>query len=209
MSSPANILLVDDNPKYLKDALPYYGYNVRVAIDGLQALEILTTEKNDFDLVLLDVMMPNIDGWQTLKAIRTNNKTKYLPVIMITAVSEEQKVIAGLRNGADDYIIKPFVLPNLLARIEAVLRRSEWAKKEGKNSEISFKSHEALQTLTSREREVLTLAAKGANNRDIAEKLVLKEVTVKSHLNSIFKKLNVASRTQAVLLAMQMDLIKN
>ena len=51
MSSPANILLVDDNPKYLKDALPYYGYNVRVAIDGLQALEILTTEKNDFDLV--------------------------------------------------------------------------------------------------------------------------------------------------------------
>lgn len=209
MSSPANILLVDDNPKYLKDALPYYGYNVRVAIDGLQALEILTTEKNDFDLVLLDVMMPNIDGWQTLKAIRTHNKTKYLPVIMITAVSEEQKVIAGLRNGADDYITKPFVLPNLLARIEAVLRRSEWAKKEGKNSEISFKSHEALQTLTSREREVLTLAAKGANNRDIAEKLVLKEVTVKSHLNSIFKKLNVASRTQAVLLAMQMDLIKN
>lgn len=209
MSSPANILLVDDNPKYLKDALPYYGYNVRVAIDGLQALEILTTEKNDFDLVLLDVMMPNIDGWQTLKAIRTHNKTKYLPVIMITAVSEEQKVIAGLRNGADDYITKPFVLPNLLARMEAVLRRSEWVKQQGVNSEISFKSHEALQTLTSREREVLTLAAKGANNRDIAEKLVLKEVTVKSHLNSIFKKLNVASRTQAVLLAMQMDLIKN
>ena len=209
MSSPANILLVDDNPKYLKDALPYYGYNVRVAIDGLQALEILTTEKNNFDLVLLDVMMPNIDGWQTLKAIRTNNKTKYLPVIMITAVSEEQKVIAGLRNGADDYITKPFVLPNLLARMEAVLRRSEWVKQQGVNTEISFKSHEALQTLTSREREVLTLAAKGANNRDIAEKLVLKEVTVKSHLNSIFKKLNVASRTQAVLLAMQMDLIKN
>lgn len=209
MSSPANILLVDDNPKYLKDALPYYGYNVRVAIDGLQALEILTTEKNDFDLVLLDVMMPNIDGWQTLKAIRTHNKTKYLPVIMITAVSEEQKVIAGLRNGADDYITKPFVLPNLLARMEAVLRRSEWVKQQGVNTEISFKSHEALQTLTSREREVLTLAAKGANNRDIAEKLILKEVTVKSHLNSIFKKLNVASRTQAVLLAMQMDLIKN
>ena len=93
--------------------------------------------------------------------------------------------------------------------MEAVLRRSEWVKQQGVNTEISFKSHEALQTLTSREREVLTLAAKGANNRDIAEKLILKEVTVKSHLNSIFKKLNVASRTQAVLLAMQMDLIKN
>lgn len=210
MSALANILLVDDNPKYLKDALPYYGYNVRVAIDGIQALEVLTTEKNKFDLVLLDIMMPNLDGWETLKAIRKLEKTKYLPVIMITAVSEEQKVIAGLKNGADDYITKPFVLPNLLARMEAVLRRSEWAK-QAKNSlnQLPFKSDAPVKMLTNRELDVLTLAAKGANNKDIAEKLVLREVTVKSHLNSIFKKLGVTSRTQAVLLAMQMDLIKN
>ncbi len=210
MSALANILLVDDNPKYLKDALPYYGYNVRVAIDGIQALEVLTTEKNKFDLVLLDIMMPNLDGWETLKAIRKLEKTKYLPVIMITAVSEEQKVIAGLKNGADDYITKPFVLPNLLARMEAVLRRSEWAK-QAQNSlnQLPFKSDAPVKMLTNRELDVLTLAAKGANNKDIAEKLVLREVTVKSHLNSIFKKLGVTSRTQAVLLAMQMDLIKN
>ncbi len=208
MCACANVLLVDDNPKYLKDALPYYGYNVRTALDGIQALEILTTEKEKFDIVLLDVMMPNFDGWQTLKAIRKHEKTKYLPVIMITAVSEEQKVIAGLKNGADDYITKPFVLPNLLARMEAVLRRAEWVKQE-KGPQLSFKSNETLQALSPREREVLTLAAKGANNKDIAEKLVLSEVTIKSHLNSIFKKLKVTSRTQAVLLAMQMDLIKN
>ena len=210
MSALANVLLVDDNPKYLKDALPYYGYNVRVAIDGIQALEVLTTEKNKFDLVLLDIMMPNLDGWETLKAIRKLEKTKYLPVIMITAVSEEQKVIAGLKNGADDYITKPFVLPNLLARMEAVLRRSEWAK-QAQNSlnQLPFKSDAPVKMLTNRELDVLTLAAKGANNKDIAEKLVLREVTVKSHLNSIFKKLGVTSRTQAVLLAMQMDLIKN
>ena len=210
MSALANILLVDDNPKYLKDALPYYGYNVRVAIDGIQALEVLTTEKNKFDLVLLDIMMTNLDGWETLKSIRKLEKTKYLPVIMITAVSEEQKVIAGLKNGADDYITKPFVLPNLLARMEAVLRRSEWAK-QAQNSlnQLPFKSDAPVKMLTNRELDVLTLAAKGANNKDIAEKLVLREVTVKSHLNSIFKKLGVTSRTQAVLLAMQMDLIKN
>ena len=210
MSAPANVLLVDDNPKYLKDALPYYGYNVRVAIDGIQALEILATEKTDFDIILLDIMMPNLDGWQTLKAIRKLEKTKYIPIIMITALSDEQKIVAGLKNGADDYITKPFVLPNLLARLEAVLRRSEWTKqaKDG-SKELSFKSNAPLKTLTNRELEVLTLAAKGANNKNIAEKLVLREVTVKSHLNSIFKKLNVTSRTQAVLLSIQMDLIKN
>lgn len=204
-----NVLLVDDNPKYLKDALPYYGYNVRVAIDGIQALEILATEETVYDIILLDVMMPNLDGWGTLKAIRKLEKTKYTPVIMITAVSEEQKVIAGLKNGADDYIIKPFVLPNLLARMEAVLRRSEWTKQASNVGAVALKSKAQLQTLTGREREVLTLVAKGANNKDIAENLVLREVTVKSHLNSIFKKLNVTSRTQAVLLAMQMELIKN
>lgn len=204
-----NVLLVDDNPKYLKDALPYYGYNVRVAIDGIQALEILATEDVQYDIILLDVMMPNLDGWGTLKAIRKLEKTKFTPVIMITAVSEEQKVIAGLKNGADDYITKPFVLPNLLARIEAVLRRSEWTKQAGNSGELSFKAKSKLQTLTGREREVLTLVAKGANNKDIAEKLTLREVTIKSHLNSIFKKLSVTSRTQAVLLAMQMELIKN
>lgn len=209
MSDTANVLLVDDNPKYLKDALPFYGYNVRVAIDGIQALEILTGEKTKFDIILLDVMMPNLDGWQTLRAIRKHSSTKYTPVIMITAVSEEQKVVAGLKSGADDYITKPFVLPNLLARMEAVLRRSEWTKEADKTVELPFKSKAPVKTLTNREREVLTLAAKGANNKDIAEKLVLREVTVKSHLNSIFKKLNVTSRTQAVLLAMQMDLIKN
>lgn len=207
MSETANVLLVDDNPKYLKDALPYYGYNVRVAIDGIQALEILTGEDTKYDIILLDVMMPNLDGWTTLKAIRKHASTKYIPVIMLTAISDEQKVVAGLKIGADDYITKPFVLPNLLARMEAVLRRNEWAK-EANASKRSLKTDSTLKTLTNREREVLSLAAKGASNKDIAEKLVLREVTVKSHLNSIFKKLNVTSRTQAVLLAMQTDLIK-
>ncbi len=209
MSNTANVLLVDDNPKYLKDALPYYGYNVRVAIDGIQALEILTGEDTNFDIILLDVMMPNMDGWATLKAIRKHSTTKHIPVIMITAVSEEQKIVAGLKIGADDYITKPFVLPNLLARMEAVLRRSTWTKETAQKSNLSIKLNNPIKSLTNREKEVLALAAKGASNKDIAEKLVLREVTVKSHLNSIFKKLNVTSRTQAVLLAMQTDLIKN
>lgn len=204
MSELANILLVDDNPKYLKDALPFYGYNVQTANDGVQALKIL--EKNSFDLILLDVMMPNMNGWETLKAIRNTPQTEYTPVIMITAVNEEQKMISGLKTGADDYIIKPFILPNLLARIEAVLRRSGWQKHTSKPKDLPFKTQKSHTPLTSREKEVLSLAAKGAHNKEIAEKLFLREVTVKSHMNNIFKKLNVTSRTQAVLLAMNSNL---
>ena len=208
MAELAKVLIVDDNPKYLEDALPMYGYEIAVATDGLQALKILSKDADSINLVLLDVMMPNMNGWDTLKAIRTSEKTKTLPVIMLTAVNEEQKIVSGLKIGADDYIVKPFILPNLLARIEAVLRRSNWNKKEVKNVDISFSSNEPVETLTQREKEVLTMVAKGASNHDIAEKLFLKEVTVKTHMNSIFKKLKVSNRTQAVLLGMQMNLIK-
>lgn len=210
MSQIARILIVDDNPKYLQDALPMYGYDVSVAVDGIQALKVLSKtnlKENPFDLILLDVMMPNMNGWDTLKSIRNNDKTKQIPVIMLTAINEEQKMISGLKIGADDYIVKPFVLPNLLARIEAVLRRSSWQKKETKTHDLPFCSDEPVETLTLREIEVLNLVAKGANNQTIADKLFVKEVTVKTHLNSIFKKLKVSNRTQAVLLAMQMNLL--
>lgn len=210
MSQLAKILIVDDNPKYLQDALPMYGYEVLVATDGVQALRILSKtnlKESPIDLILLDVMMPNMNGWDTLKAIRTNENTKHIPVIMLTALNEDQKMVSGLKIGADDYIVKPFVLPNLLARIEAVLRRSSWQKDEAKSHDLPFGSDEPIEALTLREIEVLTLVAQGANNQTIADKLFVKEVTVKTHLNSIFKKLKVTNRTQAVLLAMQMNLI--
>ncbi len=207
MAELARILIVDDNPKYLEDALPMYGYEIAVATDGIKALKILSKEPDKIDIVLLDVMMPNMNGWDTLKAIRTSEKTKMIPVIMITAVSEEQKIVSGLKIGADDYIVKPFVLPNLLARIEAVLRRSNWNKKEAKAVDMSFTSDEPIEELTQREKEVLSMVAKGGSNSEIAQKLFLKEVTVKTHLSTIFKKLKVTNRTQAVLLAMQMNII--
>ena len=207
MDGIASILVVDDNPKYLADALPMYGYNVTVANDGLEALKILEQNENAFDIILLDVMMPNMDGWDTLKAIRSNKKIKYIPVIMITAVSEEQKVVSGLKIGADDYIVKPFILPNLLARIEAVLRRCEWQKAAAPKKEVELNKNVNIDALTPKEKEVLALVAKGASNQEIADTLCVRDVTVKTHLNSIFKKLKVTNRTQAVLLAMQINLI--
>ena len=207
MGGVASILVVDDNPKFLADALPMYGYDITVAEDGLESLKILTDSDKNFDLVLLDVMMPNMDGWDTLKAIRKNKKTEFIPVIMITAVSEDQKVVSGLKIGADDYIVKPFILPNLLARIEAVLRRSKWQSESQNKTEKSINKDVNIDALTPKEKEVLALVAKGASNQEIADKLFVRDVTVKTHLNSIFKKLKVANRTQAVLLAMEIDLI--
>ena len=208
MSSIAKILIIDDKPKFLADALPLYGYDVEVATDGMHGIKKLTNAKTGFDLVLLDVMMPNMDGWDTLKAIRQNKRFSEIPVIMITALNEEQKEISGLKFGADDYIVKPFILPNLLARIEALLRRSGWQKEQcSPSKDLKFMREGEIEPLSAREREVLKYAALGDSNSKIAEKLYVREVTVKTHMNTIFKKLKVNSRTQAVLLAMQMRLI--
>lgn len=208
MAELCKILLVDDNPKYLEDVLPYYGYEVTAAEDGEKALEFLTKENgtDKADLVLLDVMMPKMNGWETLRRIRKTEGIKDIPVIMVTAVSDDQKMISGLKTGADDYIVKPFILPNLLARIEAVLRRSKRTSGPDKKNNVTINQINQLNSLTEREKDVLLLVTQGESNKSIADRLVLSEVTVKSHLNRIFKKLGVSNRTQLVLLTMQMNL---
>ena len=201
------ILVVDDDKNtrlLLKAVLESANYTVSVATDGLSALSVM--DKEHIDLAIIDVMMPNMDGWDTLKAIRKNKLTERIPVIMITAVSEDQKVVSGLKIGADDYIVKPFILPNLLARIEAVLRRSNWQKDEVKKDK-ALNNDVNIEVLTPKEKEVLSYVAKGASNQEIADKLCVRDVTIKTHLNNIFKKLKVTNRTQAVLVAMQIDLI--
>ncbi len=207
-SSLGNILLIDDNPKLIKDTLPMYGYHTDCAQNGVLGLEFLENNYQNIDLVLLDIMMPEMDGWETLKRIRENKKFSTIPVIMLTAVDEDYKQISGLKIGADDYIIKPFILPNLLARIEALIRRSNWNKRKEKKNLISTKTIENIGKLTQRELEILKMVSKGASNADIAEKLFVKEVTIKTHLNSIYKKLNVENRVQAVLLAIETEIVK-
>ena len=199
------ILIVDDE-KDIVETLAFMlktkGFECICAYDGEEGLKL--AKECSPDLIILDVMMPNMDGWQTLKAVRSNPYTKHLPVIMLTAVNDDRKMVAGLKIGADDYVVKPFILPNLLARMEAVLRRSNIAGQKRKDLSAEKVS---LSSLTAKEKEVLQMASKGESNKQIAEKLFVKEVTVKTHFNSIFKKLKVANRTQAVLLALQAELI--
>lgn len=207
MAELTKVLLVDDNPKYLEDILPFYGFEVSVAENGAEALEILD-RMTDFDIILLDVMMPKMNGWDTLKAIRKTPSVKDMPVIMVTAVNDDKKMVKGLKMGADDYVVKPFVLPNLLARIEAVLRRCKRAGKSSSSSNVTISQAKMFNSLTDREKNVLLLVTQGKSNKEIAQELVVSIVTVKGYIYSIFKKLNVKSRTQAALVAAQMNIAK-
>ena len=193
------ILMIDDNPNPTPEMLSMYGYEVISVSNGKLGLEELTANPDKYDLVLLDAMMPVMDGWSALKLIRNNLLLKTIPVIMLTAVDDDCKQITGLKSGADDYIIKPFVFPNLLARIEALLRRSNWNKNEVKKSS-------ALLGLTQREKEILKLVINGDTNLQIAKKLYVREITVKTHLNNIYRKLGVKTRVQATILAMNSSL---
>ncbi|ADQ04824.1 two component transcriptional regulator, winged helix family [Caldicellulosiruptor owensensis OL] len=126
-----NILIVDDEQhilELLKFNLRKEGYNTFEADSGVQALEILKNSK--VDLVILDIMMSDKDGYEILKEIRFNRDTKNLPVILLSAKSEEIDKILGLELGADDYITKPFSVKELVVRVKALLRRVESLKPE-------------------------------------------------------------------------------
>lgn len=117
------ILIVDDESrmrKLVRDFLSVKGYQVVEAEDGEQALEIFFDQK-DISLILLDVMMPKMDGWEVCKTIRQYSK---IPIIMLTARSEERDELQGFSLGVDEYITKPFSPKILVARVEAILRRS-------------------------------------------------------------------------------------
>ena len=131
-----SVLIVEDD-KNIQELLQLYlekeGYAVTVADDGIQGLAKFRAIKPD--LVLLDVMMPGMDGWAVCKSIRADSDT---PVIMLTAKSETEDKITGLKAGADDYITKPFEMKEVLARVEAVLRRSTGMPVEKKARRLVF-----------------------------------------------------------------------
>ncbi len=126
-----NMLIADDNDSITSILESYArkeGFNVVLAKDGAAALRIAT--ENPFDIVLLDVMMPKLDGFSVCKEIR---KSSNVPIIMITARGEDFERIMGLDIGADDYIVKPFSPQEVMARVKAILRRLERTTASGKN----------------------------------------------------------------------------
>lgn len=125
----AKILVVDDESrmrKLVKDFLVREGYTVLEAGDGMEAMDIFYEEK-DLSLVILDVMMPKMDGWQVCREIRAHSK---VPIIMLTAKGDEQDELLGFELGVDEYISKPFSPKILVARVEAILRRTGHGEQE-------------------------------------------------------------------------------
>ena len=127
------ILVVDDESrmrKLIKDFLVAKGYIILEAEDGEKALEVFEENKNKISLILLDVMMPKLDGWSVLRQIRQDSK---VPIIMLTARGEEQDELFGFELGVDEYISKPFSPKILVARVEAILKRTNQDIKEVKD----------------------------------------------------------------------------
>ena len=136
-----NILIVDDNPKNLQvlgSTLLDIGYKIEVAMDGTEALEWLKDKA--FDMVLLDVMMPGMDGFEVCTKIRENEKLDNLPVLFLTAKTDKESLVAGFKMGAQDYITKPFDKDELLARVkthlelkqskELILETNKWLEEK-------------------------------------------------------------------------------
>jgi DNA-binding response OmpR family regulator len=130
MVQKTSILIIEDEEKILtalKDFLEYHDFKIVVAVDGLEAER--TVARKDFDLILLDLMLPKISGEQLCSKWRRDGLQT--PIIMLTAKGQEREKVEGLNLGADDYITKPFSLEELLARINAVLRRTDPARAVG------------------------------------------------------------------------------
>lgn len=205
------ILIVEDDATIsdlIKLNLKMVGYETRQAYDGTQALEII--EKEEFDLILLDVMLPKLDGFSIIGKI----KHKDMPIIFLTAKASIVDKVQGLKMGADDYIVKPFESVELLARIEAVLRR--YGKKK---NILSFKDLEIYLEqmivkkqgntidLTLKEFELLNLFIRNKGIALSREKLLEKvwgydylgeTRTVDMHIQKLRKKLDLEGEIKTV-----------
>lgn len=205
----ATILLVDDETRML-DLLALYlnplGYKCIKKNSGMEAINFL--EDHTADLILLDVMMPEMDGWETCSEIR---KHWDIPVIMLTARSEKPDIVRGLKMGADDYITKPFDEGELVARIEAVLRRQN-----AKSSLLTFNGlklniesydvqfNGTLIPLTPKEFALLSLFLQNVNKVFTREHLIstiwgygvdTEDRTIDSHVRNLRDKLRKAGFT--------------
>ncbi len=164
--SDTTVLIVDDEArmrKLIKDFLAQKGFEILEAADGEEALKVFEENQNKINLILLDVMMPKLDGWSVLRQIRQTSK---VPIIMLTARGEEQDELFGFELGVDEYISKPFSPKILVARVEAILKRTKPEEKklkdyggividaegrtvtvDGKQIEMSLREYELLKYL--------------------------------------------------------------
>ncbi len=198
------ILVIEDEPEMRRNLLTILKlekFHALGAENGRVGLKLASGEKPD--LVICDIMMPELDGYGVLEALRKDAATSAIPFIFLTAKGEKPDLRSGMNLGADDYLTKPVSKGDLLDAVNARLRRQEQqARQEFKPN---FDSYEPLLRLglTPRVAEVLLWVAQGKTNADIATILGISESTVKKHLLEIFEKLSVETRSAATLRALE------
>jgi len=198
------ILVIEDEPEMRRNIaalLRFHEYETVEAENGRKGVELARREKPD--LILCDVMMPELDGYGVLRALQAEANLALIPFIFLTAKGEKVDLRSGMNLGADDYLTKPVANNDLVQAIEARLSRSgQQAKREFKPD---FSSADPLVKLglTPRAAEALLWLAQGKTNSDIATILGITESTVKKHVQEIFEKLGVETRGAATLRALE------
>jgi len=198
------ILVIEDEPEMRRNItalLRYHQYEPIEAENGRKGVELARRDKPD--LILCDVMMPELDGYGVLQALQQDTGLALIPFVFLTAKGDKDDLRSGMNLGADDYLTKPVANADLVQAIEARLRRSQQnAKREFKPN---FSSAEPLLRLglTPRASETLLWLSQGKTNSDIATILGITESTVKKHVQEIFEKLGVETRGAATVRALE------
>lgn len=206
------ILIIEDQAPMRRNValmLQLEGYETCTAENGRVGVDVARQEKPD--LILCDVMMPELDGYGVVQTLRQDPAFATTPFIFLTAKSDRADIRTGMNQGADDYLTKPVIRDDLLAAVQTRLAKASVIRDrldEASNASFDpdFSSHEPLQAafgLTPREAEVLLWVAQGKSNSDVATILEMSEKTAKQHLGVCFQKMGVESRTAATLSALE------
>jgi DNA-binding NarL/FixJ family response regulator len=199
------ILVIEDEPEMRRNItalLRYYDYEPIAAENGRKGVELARREKPD--LILCDVMLPELDGHGVLQAMQTDAVLARTPFIFLTARGEKEDIRSGMNLGADDYLTKPVANADLVRAIEARLRRSEQQMRREFRPDFSSTGPLMKLGLTPRATETLLWLAQGKTNADIATILGITESTVKKHVQEIFEKLGIETRGAATVRALEL-----
>ena len=193
------LLLIDDDPNLIllvKDYLEFRGYEVVTAENGREALEVL--EQEIPDMIICDVMMPEMDGYSLVKHVRENPRTSWVPVLFLSAKGQSQDRVKGLNTGADVYMVKPFEPEELVAQVESSLKQAaRIADRPGKGNDSGPKIQVPFDVeLTPTELRVVQFVARGMANREIAEELNVSQRTIESHVSNMLGKTGLHNRTE-------------
>jgi DNA-binding NarL/FixJ family response regulator len=198
------ILIIEDEPEMRRNItalLRYHDYEPVEAENGRKGIELARREKPD--LILCDVMMPELDGHGVLQALQQEADLALVPFIFLTAKGEKDDLRSGMNLGADDYLTKPVPNGDLVRAIEARLRRSHQQTQREFKPDFSSTGPLLKLGLTARATETLLWLAQGKTNPDIATILGITESTVKKHVQEIFEKLGVETRGAAAVRALE------